>query len=215
MSEDLDNLHKYDYRYKSLPNITFKNVSLGYCSAEKSKLIFDTIRMNKQLMPHRAVEIGVHFGSSFIPMCIAVQGAGTCTGIDPYASYVQKSLPMHQNQLNQLNQDEAFEYVQEQLVKYNLFCGRIIRNFSANVPDSDIPSGITFLHIDGNHDYMFALKDILLYTHRVVVGGHVLVDDIQFPDVAKAVRETLANDNKWTKIDTARSDLYVLYKRIM
>lgn len=54
---------------------------------------------------------------------------------------------------------------------------------------TSIPAGLDFVYIDGNHDYPFVKKDILLYWEKVKKGGVLGGHDINHSDVFKAVSE--------------------------
>lgn len=61
----------------------------------------------------------------------------------------------------------------------------------------DIPNGLDFVYIDGNHDYGYVKKDIELYWPKVRVGGILGGHDFR-PDergVVKAVLEWAKRDN--------------------
>jgi len=199
------------YKYEQLPaSLPSTNVGLGYCDGMKASLIFDLVR--KSPLPHFAVEIGVHFASSLVVIGAAVNGLGTCIGIDPYIHYVQNSLPHAQKQLNHLNQENTYQQASIHIRECHLDeCTQIIRDTSKNY-SVHVPASITFLNIDGNHDYEYVKKDIELYTPKVIAGGYVLCDDTNFPDVLQAVQELLVNSSDWTRISIYTDNMMVFQR---
>ena len=188
------------YHHATLPkSMPCKDIGLGNCQDRKAKLVFNTIR--KSPLPHFAVEIGVHYASSLVFMGAAVKGQGTCIGIDPYAPFVQQSLMHAQRQVDKLDHDEIHESANSFVKKYALSeCTKIVRSTSEQYA-AQVPACITFLHIDGHHDYEYVKKDIELYSPKVVVGGYILCDDTSFPQVAQAVDESLScRTDQWERV---------------
>ena len=71
---------------------------------------------------------------------------------------------------------------------------------------NQVPENLDFVYIDGNHEYEFIKRDILLYYRKLKHGGVIGGDnfDSVFPGVARAVLEFADSHN--LKIQGAKSD---------
>ena len=107
--------------------------------------------------------------------------------IDPYIKY---------DGYPDLCQENAFEIASEKLKDHR---DRIqfIKKKSEDAID-DIPNGLDFIYIDGNHTYEYVKKDINLYWPKLKLGGYMMGNDFSeaFPDVVKAVTEFQVNNCK-------------------
>lgn len=80
---------------------------------------------------------------------------------------------------------------------------------------ADIPNGIDVLFIDGAHDCDSVVNDIVLYTPKVRIGGHVVMHDATSADkgVLDALDGTLTQDSlRWRPV--RRVDSAVIYERV-
>lgn len=138
------------------------------------------------------VEIGVYRGRSFIPQAMAHQRTGgVVIGIDPYdsAAAQEADAPVAlvdeiTNWAKRTNFDEIFSKVIFTLDQLGLTQhARLIRATSDNAL-SQVEAIIDMLHIDGNHDTQFVLRDLANYLPLLKSGGFVIMDDIDWHSVA-------------------------------
>ena len=187
------------YHYNTLVQFRTENIGLGFCPRKKAVNLFQLIRQTPA--PHFVVEIGVHLASSLVVMGATVKGKGSCVGIDPYVPYIQKSLPRVQGQLNNVDQDWVYEKASEAINKNELNSTvRIVRDTSAHYASKIKHNSVSFLHVDGNHDYEDVKNDLRLYSPKVMKDGIILCNATHFPEVANAVDEFLANNKRFQKI---------------
>ena len=126
------------------------------------------------------VEIGVNCGFHAQSL-VNVLNINRLYLVDPYCDYVDKD--------HVYNYEDAYR---EAVFRLNSFKDRVvfIKSKSHEAVES-IPDGLDFVYIDGNHDYDFVKKDIMLYYDKVrsggVLGGHDF--GIVYHGVAEAVVE--------------------------
>jgi len=64
------------------------------------------------------------------------------------------------------------------------------------------------IFVDGNHDYEFALFDIQCAARVVTSGGHIVIDNVDLPDVRRATDDFLSSHLNWTDCrDARRTDI--------
>jgi hypothetical protein len=99
-------------------------------------------------------------------------------GVDPYFEYGKR----HRRQKDW---DGTFKRVMD---KMSTFGDRftMIRKPS-NKGVKDVPDNVDFVWIDGNHDYEFVIKDLLLYEKKVRSGGVMAGHDYFIQGVREAV----------------------------
>jgi len=75
-----------------------------------------------------------------------------------------------------------------------------------------IPDNVDFVYIDGNHNYEYVMKDIVLYWDKIkkggILGGHDFSTD--FPDVINAVLKFTLKNNLKLKGHTWSNDWFVI-----
>lgn len=202
------------YHYNNLVQFRAKDIGLGVCSRQKATILFQLIRQTPA--PHFAVEIGVHLASSLVVMGAVVKGKGTCVGIDPYEPYVQKSLPKVQGRLNKVDQEWVHETACKTISTHDLDSTvKIVRETSEKYASKIKNHSVTFLHIDGNHDYDFVKQDIRLYKSKVMKDGVIVCNGYNFLDVRKAVEELLGNNKSFKQVTCSTNLPYLIaFKKI-
>jgi len=85
----------------------------------------------------------------------------------------------------------------------------IIRKFSSDAVD-DIPNGVDFVYVDGNHEYEAAKEDMENYYKKVREGGIIAGHDVLRPPVIKALCEFTTKENQQAYI--ADPDWWVIKK---
>ena len=76
----------------------------------------------------------------------------------------------------------------------------ILRDKSENVVNNFDDNSIDILHIDGCHDYEYVLKDLSLYSNKIIKDGIIIMDDTNWPSVRSAVDTFLKSTNKFKMI---------------
>jgi len=146
------------------------------------------------------VEIGVYLGEN-VERMFKFLSIKKLYLIDPYISY--------RTTYGQFNYgDVEFKKVRRNLAKFG---ERVvfIRKISENAVD-DIPDNLDFVYVDGNHDYEYVKRDIILYFPKIkqggIIGGHDF--NASFVGVCKAVLE-FVNENE-LKLCGFNADWWIL-----
>lgn len=153
----------------------------GLISDKQGRIMQDYAR---QMVPGVAVEIGSFRGKSACYIASVMPEGSHLYCIDPW----QDSEVVREKEYRTNENFEVF-------VKNIEACGAsenvtAIRDFSYNVSKSwDKP--ISFLYIDGGHEYDEVLSDIDGFVPHVISGGIVLFDDYStaFPGLQQAVNK--------------------------
>lgn len=159
----------------------------GWCTPEKARAIATFIYEHDC---KTCVEIGVYGGKSLIPASLACRykGNGIVHGIDPWD--VAASLKHEKNQAHiewwgKLDHETIYRGFVFAVLNMDLtrWCNwhRMESERAAN-----IFSEIDFLHIDGNHAEESALLDVDMWAPKVVSGGVIFFDDIDWTSTNKA-----------------------------
>ena len=172
-------LHSYNYR---VMNMTYG--SLSFIKEGKHINIKCPLR-NKDL---NVVEIGA-FECRNSEEMIQLLNIKKLYLIDPYSGAGDDV----DNYMNTPNWDNVEKRARRRMFKFGnkvVF----IKKFSSDAVN-DIPNGMDYIYIDGNHDYDFVKSDIENYYKKVRIGGILAGHDINIPDVLKAVREFTKKNN--------------------
>lgn len=159
----------------------------GWCSFEKASAMANIILNTK---PAVSVELGVFGGRSLIAQGIALKnaGSGVVWGIDPWTkdANVEGELntankgwwgsldiaAIRNGAINAVTQFDLWNWV------------RVIVARSEHCHELFGP--IDVLHIDGNHSETCSTRDANLWLPKVVKGGFVWFDDMDWPETQKA-----------------------------
>jgi predicted O-methyltransferase YrrM len=71
---------------------------------------------------------------------------------------------------------------------------RIVRGWSTEV-ESQIPSDLDMVFVDGDHDFEPVLKDLMLYVPKIKKGGLLLMHDFNMVGVNQAANEAQKHFN--------------------
>ena len=165
----------------------------GWCDAEKADAIYDAISADAARLarPLYGLEIGVWAGRSLIPAATALRHSehgGFVVGLDSYrnADDMQGMEDTdHGKWRAPLNYEEfcvsALRLVES--LSLGRWCG-VFRASSADV--SPLFGPLDYLHIDGAHGEEPSCRDVSLWVPKVRPGGIVILDDTDWPTVAKA-----------------------------
>lgn len=163
----------------------------GWCTVEKAQ---DLVLAVLKLKASVSVEIGVWGGRSLVPIALAhkEQKHGTVWAIDPWSpvasteGYDKVNADWWGSQNHEAVYQRFLAVLKEQGVEDYV---RVMRRKSDDVIP---PSKIDFLHVDGQHTDQ-AVKDVERFASKVVPGGFVFVDDVQWSGggVGRAVEKLL------------------------
>lgn len=132
------------------------------------------------LRPEVVLEIGVFEGKSLIPMAMAMKeiGYGTIIGVDAWSKQVairEQITPEHQAWWANLDIDRIYNNFIGHLSRYDLNKHvQVVRQESQNFTG---PAAYQIFHCDGSHSPT-TINDILRFAPKVVMGGLVILDDI-------------------------------------
>jgi predicted O-methyltransferase YrrM len=174
----------------------------GWCHQEK-RLFFHDLILTYNLKT--AVEIGVYKGSSLLACAEAIEFMnGTITGIDPW--FVDSFVNEFYNWTKEARDKFLNEVLKGQPTLDKMYVDllkiiqdnrlesiiKLIRAKSEDCVSLFKPGSLDLLHIDGNHDMEYVVKDVVNYLPLVKNGGFVVMDDISWPGVNFAVTKYLA-----------------------
>lgn len=157
----------------------------GWCSREKARTLALLVLA---LKPNVVVEIGVFAGKSAIPMALALKHLdhGEIVCIDPWENkaasegYVGDN---HEWWSNRVNMDSIYKSFMVNVVKFQV---TKYMNIKREKSDSVTPpDNISLLHVDGSHTIQ-ALKDVQRFAVKVIRGGVVVMDDIDWTNDGEA-----------------------------
>lgn len=128
----------------------------------------DLAKMFSGLGFSRGVEVGTRFGGYAETLVRSNQGL-TLTCVDPWEAY---------NNRTQEWQDASYSKAVERLGRF-IADGRleICRKKSMDAVGLFSEQSLDFVFIDGNHDFDYAIEDIIHWSKRVRSGGVVAVHD--------------------------------------
>jgi hypothetical protein len=161
----------------------------GWCPEAKALAMFALIRRVK---PSLCVELGVYGGRSLAATALALRenGSGVAVGVDPFEESAAAE---------GMDGDHLGFWKKELLDGAATWCGEAIsrlrlwpwvRLVGARSDKAALlfdPDSIGVLHIDRNHSEERSLSDVRLYLPLVAPGGHIWVDDTDWPTLSAAV----------------------------
>ena len=175
----------------------------GACTPYKFMYIYNNFVHDKNIKT--IVEIGVYNGCFLLPITFMNNNTLSC-GIDPYESFIQNDIKdknLYKIAASISTNSEFLNSVYNRLVnninKFNLNVN-ILRDKSENVVNNFDDNSIDILHIDGCHDYEYVLKDLSLYSNKIIKDGIIIMDDTNWPSVRSAVDTFLKSTNKFKMI---------------
>ncbi|MCB1801154.1 MAG: class I SAM-dependent methyltransferase [Gammaproteobacteria bacterium] len=139
----------------------------------------------KQPITGGCVEIGVHHGKSFIPLCMALEGAEKALCIDVFDDQASNLDQSGRGNTQRLHENlETFGIDRERV--------QIIQDSSDRVSADDILGAVgdvRFFSIDGGHWQSIVLNDLALAEETLGSGGVIALDDYcraDWPEVTSA-----------------------------
>ena len=168
-------------------------VSQKYLAALK---LYEEVRASTKFVkelfggtPLNVIEIGTQRGSNARSICNNLN-VKIIYCIDPYGEYTEN------------NQEVAYTHNFQPLLKVAMnrlkkYPVKFIIKESANAL-KDVPYGIDFIYIDGNHDYGSCLNDIEQYYNKLKSGGVLAGHDFcgNFVEVIHAVLNFVNRDSR-------------------
>lgn len=153
--------------------------SEGFISADGLALLYHATRI---LRPPNIVEIGTYRGwtTQILARAADLNGRGTVHTVGPYDSWRFSS---------RLKQWPAGLQARIKFYAINS-AGFFQESFIEN-------RHYDLIFIDGNHDYEFALFDIVCAARAITPGGYIILDDAELPGVAEATSDFLAKHASW------------------
>lgn len=157
-------------------------------------------RLIEEVKPKRIIEVGSWKGASAIHMAGLTKPLGTCIycvdtwlgGVDHMLSY---------SPIDHIPKKEGYPQLYYQFLHNVRESGHADRIFP--IPNSS-PNGARYLkakgikadliYIDGSHEAMDVMADIVLYRECLEEGGIMFGDDFAFPGVAQAVTQWLTQN---------------------
>lgn len=167
----------------------------GACSQRKIMYVYNNCVKDKDV--NTIVEIGVYNGCFLLPIT-KLTGLST-HGIDPFKEYLQTDIDdkvIYDKAANVTCNQSFLDGVYDRLISNINQFGldvTIHRDLSENVADQF--ESIDILHIDGNHDYGFVLRDLNLYSSKITQNGYIIADDTDWTCVRRAVNDFLSSND--------------------
>jgi len=150
----------------------------GWCSLTKAQTLAATVL---SIRPSITVEIGVWGGKSLIPMAIMHRhiNHGKVWAIDPWSQTASIQGQVNPEDVewwsHQDRHNYAYSEFEKNLVENGLMGIVHIERFPSD--DVEPPDGIGLFHCDGNHGEQ-AIRDIVRFAPKIIVGGVAVLDDI-------------------------------------
>lgn len=174
----------------------------GACSPYKFMYIYNIFIRDKNI--NTIVEIGVYNGCFLLP--ITYMNNNTLSyGIDPYESFIQNDIKDENLykvaaaiSTNTIFLNDIYNRLISNIDKFKLNV-KILRNKAEQVSNNFETNSIDILHIDGSHDYEYVLKDLSLYSEKIINNGIIIMDAIDWPSV-KSAMDTFLNSTSNFKI---------------
>jgi tRNA G46 methylase TrmB len=170
-------------------NCLVKDVG-GACPPHKFMYVYNNYIQDKNIK--NIVEIGVYNGCFLLPIA-SMNNNIQSYGIDPYNYYLQSDIEdksLYKVASNLTTNNDFLQNVYDRLLnnikKFDLNV-KIMRDKAENVVNYFEDNSIDILHIDGNHDYEYVLKDLNLYNTKIIQNGIIIVDDINWKSVKEAL----------------------------
>lgn len=150
----------------------------GWSSPEKN---IELAAVILALRPDVAVEIGVFGGRSLVSIGLAMKavGKGIIHGIDPWSQQasVEGENESNKEYWGQLDHDTIFKTATAAVERFEI--SKHVELHRMRSDEFTPPQGIGLLIVDGNHASQ-AVKDVERYAPNVIVGGFVLMDDMEW-----------------------------------
>jgi len=138
------------------------------------------------------VEIGAFNGKSTVALALGAKLSGRekVTSIDPHYGGTEKILRRNGGDMG------VDDYVAPKIT-------------TSEEAKSEFNSAIRLMFIDGNHEYDFIKKDIVLWKDLVIEGGIIAFHDYNWLGVARAIDEEIRNTGKFAVEGTVGCTLIV------
>lgn len=154
---------------------------LGWCSLAKAQALASMV---VALRPSISLEIGLYAGRSFFPIALAHKftGIGMAIGVEPW-SYEAAIEGYDEKNADWWKHHSKLELAQSQLLNHIPILGLqgVVKIVQVKSDDYAAPDGIGLLHLDGQHSKQ-AERDVKRFAPKVLVGGLVVLDDINWSD---------------------------------
>ncbi len=183
----------------------------GWCKEEKALVMAGLILATK---PKVVVELGIFGGRSFIPQALALKevGSGVIVGIDPwsYEGCVEgKNDKENDEWWLQQDLESIYKDFLNKLKKYEVTNHTSIVRDTATKVVNQIKEEISIAHFDANHSEFCSCRDLEEWMPKIKSGGFVILDDIDWATMQKAVRLI----DKWCERIGGVSNSYIYIKR--
>jgi hypothetical protein len=186
----------------------------GACTPYKFMYIYNNFIHDKNIKT--IVEIGVYNGCFLLPVT-CMNNNTLSYGIDPYESFIQNDIEdkdlykvAESISTNGEFLNNVYNRLIENINKFKLNVN-ILRNKSENVVNNFDNNSIDILHIDGSHDYEFVLKDLSLYSDKIINDGIIIIDVTNWSSVKRALDMFLKSTNTF-KIIHVESEWCIIQK---
>lgn len=178
-TEVLEKLQNCD-PFHALKREVAQELKNSWCTSEKVNLLMDLVYL---IQPSICVEIGAFTGSSVLPIAATLQfiKRGTIFAVDAWSNKAAiQGLPKDDpNTLwwSQVDMNTVYDQFKDMVHKHSFdkFCIEV-RSPSENAI-SRVPSGIDFLHLDGNFSETGASNDAKWFLPKVKKGGYILLSN--------------------------------------
>jgi predicted O-methyltransferase YrrM len=141
-----------------------------------------------------AVEVGVYQGGSVVTWAVARKGRGDLYAVDDWSLKNKPARNRH--------------YFVSNMQKYNIEI-EIVDGKSWLVADQ-VPDGLAFCFIDGDHSYYGIPHDVAVWPEKMVPGGIIVFHDYGVPNpfvVVKCIVDAWQAKVKWEHLGTTGSTI--------
>ncbi|MFZ4099963.1 MAG: class I SAM-dependent methyltransferase [Chlamydiia bacterium] len=187
----------------------------GWCHPTKAKWLYAITRV---FQPQVGCEVGVFGGASVYPVALAMlhNRQGSFIGIDPWRPEpclegYAKDDPNYQWWAN-LDYEAIYRQFMNDLARNGLSDIVTPLKMTGEEAVHKVPQ-LDYLHIDGNHSEVSALRDVEMYVPKCHTGAIIIMDDVNWHSTRKAQAELAKMADRIFVCKTSPGQVFAVYRK--
>ncbi len=145
---------------------------------------YEVLRPFVQQVQGTCVEVGT-FKGDFAEYFLRESRNTYLICVDPYRKFEEGEYKDNINSHSQAQYDDIYEQTKRRLQAVSASRVRIHRALSTEAAEEIPDNSLSFVYIDGNHDYKHVTEDLLTWAPKVAKGGFLVGDDVNDTDESK------------------------------